>query len=751
MGTYRNLASLFALLILLATSVRTQAQSLTKAIPDDPEVPHFITLKSIGDGSFTAEAIVSIDGKNETIKIDTMTTVDLPPKSSLNLIFKPNEGCALTRFTYQEEGSDEVAMATPLIVFPDSCIEEYPLIRTRTLRAYFEPYLGVIKNDTISLENATIWQPIIVGDTTTMQTYTSVINLSDMRASVLTVQERANAMFNLKGTNNLDTITNNGTLIFQAEKDATLSVKKVMNNGVLRDYTGFIRTVKTGVETGAKTDSICIRLDGVSKNIIESEKDSVKLTVQYSVDAISGYYADPEDSKWQKLVGDVWEDLPEPDQKTLLRATTTTTANKDVAVENADYRYLLNIKVKNSVTKEVKEEATLTTYMSVVALPFVIQNDTLDLENDTIARAIEVKPSTPPGDTSVINLSGVQAPALKVQERANVVLNLKGTNNLDEITNNGTLIIQAEKDATLSVKKVTNNGILRDSTGLISAVTIGAVSMSVEGSKDQEAEEGSTVELRAEAIIEANGDQVPKVSFLWQKLINGVWENQISLRAQQTVFSTLTVAAENADYRCLVTYEVNEYNITTLAIYTSVTATDPDPTPDPDPDPDPDPTPDPEPTINLTLPAIEGATTTPAAGTYEIEEGEGFSFVIVLDEDYDQSKPIVKVNGKVLEPDADGVYQLTRLSDDVTITIEGIVKNEEDPTSISGAEDNVTKVWASHGYLHIQSYEAGTAYIISTNGKLHKILTLPEGETVTAMPQGVYIVRIGGQSYKLRF
>ena len=204
------------------------------------------------------------------------------------------------------------------------------------------------------------------------------------------------------------------------------------------------------------------------------------------------------------------------------------------------------------------------------------------------------------------------------------------------------------------------------------------------------------------------------------------------------------------------TIKGNEKDLTveiTFKEKTTDPGTDPDPDPDPtpDPDPDPDPTPDPEPTINLTLPAIEGATTTPAAGTYEIEEGEGFSFVIVLDEDYDQSKPIVKVNGKVLEPDADGIYQLTRLSDDVTITIEGIVKNEEDPTSISGAEDNVTKVWASHGYLHIQSYEAGTAYIISMNGKLHKILTLPEGETVTAMPQGVYIVRIGGQSYKLRF
>ncbi len=750
MRTYRNLASLFALLILLATSVRTQAQSLTKAIPDDPEVPHFITLKSIGGGSFTAEAIVSIDGKNETIKIDTMTTVDLPPKSSLNLIFKPNEGCALTRFTYQEEGSDEVAMPTPLIVFPDTCIEEYPLIRTRTLRAYFEPYLGVIKNDTISLENATIWQPIIVDDTTTLQTDTSVINFSDVRASVLTVRESANAMFNLNGTNNLDTITNNGTLIFQAEKDATLSVKRVMNNGVLRDSTGFIRAVEIGVETDAETDAktgdMLISIRTKSKNIIEAQGDLVELPMSYDIiDNSRDNMAYLQGSKWQKLVGDVWEDLP--DQKTLLR--TNTTANKYVAAENADYRYLLNIKVENSVTKEVKGEATLTTYMSVVAVPLVIKNDTLSLENDTIARAISVESTTSSQDTSMINLSGVQAPALKVQEGANAVLNLKGTNNLDTITNNGTLIIQAEKDATLSVKEVTNNGILRDSTGFISAVTIGAVSMSVEGSKDQEAEEGSTVELRAEAIIEANGDQEPNVSFLWQKLMNGVWVNQTSLRAQQKVSSTLTVAAENADYRCLVTYEVDEYNITTLAIYTSVTATDPDPTPDPDPDPDP--TPDPEPTINLTLPAIEGATTTPAAGTYEIEEGEGFSFVIVLDEDYDQSKPIVKVNGKVLEPDADGVYQLTRLSDDVTITIEGIVKNEEDPTSISGAEDNVTKVWASHGYLHIQSYEAGTAYIISMNGKLHKILTLPEGETVTAMPQGVYIVRIGGQSYKLRF
>lgn len=555
MRTYRNLASLFALLILLATSVRTQAQSLTKAIPDDPEVPHFITLKSIGGGSFTAEAIVSIDGKNETIKIDTMTTVDLPPKSSLNLIFKPNEGCALTRFTYQEEGSDEVAMPTPLIVFPDSCKANYSLIRTRTLRAYFEPYLGVIKNDTISLENATIWQPIIVGDTTTMQTYTSVINLSDVRASVLTVQERANAMFNLKGTNNLDTITNNGTLIFQAEKDATLSVKRVMNNGVLRDSTGFIRAVEIGVETDAETDAktgdMLISIETKSKNIIEAQGDSVELPMSYNIiDNSRDNMAYLQGSKWQKLVGDVWEDLP--DQKTLLR--TNTTANKDVAVENADYRYLLNIKVENSDTKEVKGEVTLTTYMSVVDL-----NPTPDPDPD------------------------------------------------------------------------------------------------------------------------------------------------------------------------------------------------PDPTPDPDPDPDPDPTPDPEPIINLTLPAIEGATTMPAAGIYEIEKGEGFSFLIVLDEDYDQSKPIVKVNGKVLEPDADGIYQLTRLSDDVTITIEGIVKNEEDPTSISGAEDNVTKVWASHGYLHIQSYEVRTAYIISTNGKLYKILTLPEGETVTAMPQGVYIVRIGGQSYKLRF
>ena len=83
--------------------------------------------------------------------------------------------------------------------------------------------------------------------------------------------------------------------------------------------------------------------------------------------------------------------------------------------------------------------------------------------------------------------------------------------------------------------------------------------------------------------------------------------------------------------------------------------------------------------------------------------------------------------------------------------IRGIIPREEGAVGIESVNSSGVKVWATEGYLHIQMPEAGMAYIVGMSGKLHKILTLPEGETVTAMPQGAYVVRIGNQSYKLWF
>lgn len=165
-----------------------------------------------------------------------------------------------------------------------------------------------------------------------------------------------------------------------------------------------------------------------------------------------------------------------------------------------------------------------------------------------------------------------------------------------------------------------------------------------------------------------------------------------------------------------------------------------------------EPTPEPEEptsvTYTVTLPVVEGAVIT-AQGSTSIEEGKAFTFTVDVQEGYTAKDMVVKANGTVLLPDASGRYTITNVRSNVIITVTGIEK--EGAVGIESVNSSGVKVWATEGYLHIQMPEAGTAYIVSMSGKLHKILTLPEGETVTAMPQGAYVVRIGNQSYKLWF
>lgn len=150
---------------------------------------------------------------------------------------------------------------------------------------------------------------------------------------------------------------------------------------------------------------------------------------------------------------------------------------------------------------------------------------------------------------------------------------------------------------------------------------------------------------------------------------------------------------------------------------------------------------------NVVLPELTGATTEPTAGTHQVELGSDFSFRILLDEEYNQSIPIVKVNGQTIEPGANSYYTI-RINSDLTVSITGIVKN----TTVGNAEveSNVLKIWGSNGVLHIQSSRAGTAYIVTFGGQLYKAITLPIGETVITVPQGAYIIRIENQSYKIR-
>lgn len=167
--------------------------------------------------------------------------------------------------------------------------------------------------------------------------------------------------------------------------------------------------------------------------------------------------------------------------------------------------------------------------------------------------------------------------------------------------------------------------------------------------------------------------------------------------------------------------------------------------PNPNPEPEPEPTPT---TYTVTLPVIEGATLMPESST-SVESGKNFAFTLTLKEGYSASNLTVKANGSVLLPVSNGRYVIEKVTSNIVVTVTGIVK--DNPTGNTEIESAGLKVWGENGKLHIQTPVEDTAYIVTFDGRLHKALSLPIGETVTTVPQDSYIIYIGNQSFKIRF
>ena len=127
----RFIYSLMAMLLVFTGSLQAQ----TKAIPEDPTVPHFINLE-VNDpagGTFTGAAEVVGIG---TIDIKQGVSTDLPNGTDFNVIAKPAEGWKLDRITEQFSGQEE----SDLSVSDD--IEAgyeggFNLTENLTLKAYF--------------------------------------------------------------------------------------------------------------------------------------------------------------------------------------------------------------------------------------------------------------------------------------------------------------------------------------------------------------------------------------------------------------------------------------------------------------------------------------------------------------------------------------------------------------------------------------------------------------------------------------
>ena len=174
--------------------------------------------------------------------------------------------------------------------------------------------------------------------------------------------------------------------------------------------------------------------------------------------------------------------------------------------------------------------------------------------------------------------------------------------------------------------------------------------------------------------------------------------------------------------------------------------------PVPDPGPSPTPEPDPEPTIyhTVTLPEVEGATTDPVAGEYLVADFSSFSFYLTLKEGYTQSVPVVGTDlGETLPPNSLGRYRIFPVRSDIKVSIDGIrpdlppVANER-----VDAPDDIC-IHTVQGQLQIESNSTSSLYIYNIGGSLLKTFPLTVGGQTFTLPRGTYLLRIGGNGYKV--
>ncbi|MCD8137150.1 MAG: hypothetical protein LUH01_14860 [Parabacteroides gordonii] len=118
-----------------------------------------------------------------------------------------------------------------------------------------------------------------------------------------------------------------------------------------------------------------------------------------------------------------------------------------------------------------------------------------------------------------------------------------------------------------------------------------------------------------------------------------------------------------------------------------------------------------------------------------------------MDKDYDQSKPIVTVDGKAITADADGSYTIKNIQTDIKIVVSGIVKNTA--TGIEDTVEDAARAWTVGSTLYIHVPETSDVYVVSGTGALQQQLRGVSGDYNMQLRAGFYIVHIGEVSQKV--
>lgn len=354
---------------------------------------------------------------------------------------------------------------------------------------------------------------------------------------------------------------------------------------------------------------------------------------------------------------------------------------------------------------------------------------------------------TPPADTDMtIKLNEVTSAANLINGTGKTNLTLSGTNSLGAVTiepGNELTLTPGENAGDLVNTAVTNNGHFTDLTARVPTVTLpGNITLERVDPAASTPIPSTDGYAELETGITAPESTPMNLTYQWE-IFNaqaGTWSaapDDSQLRNASNNYRTRTVG----QYRCLVTATVTGDGGTTTSTTFATAPAAVTPYVPPVTPPTPQPT-----TYTVTLPALAGASTTPAAGAHTVTEGDGFSFTLTLDADYDQSVPVVTVNGNVLTSDANGKYTIADISANLTVAITGIVRNTT--TGIEQVE-NATLIRAESGALLIRTPVSVTAQVIALTGNVVRTVRLPAGDSrVDGLASGIYIVRLSNEITK---
>lgn len=153
-------------------------------------------------------------------------------------------------------------------------------------------------------------------------------------------------------------------------------------------------------------------------------------------------------------------------------------------------------------------------------------------------------------------------------------------------------------------------------------------------------------------------------------------------------------------------------------------------------------------TFMVLLPELIGAQTDPVTGIYPVDAGEKFSFRIILDDEYDESVPVVLVSGQIIHPDAEGYYHIV-VDRDITIEITGIQPNN--PTGVGVTGKDVSRVYIHSGKIWVDVIGPSIVRVFDLSGKVYGIWQVDTGKTNLNLPSGVYMILIGEKTFKICF